>query len=94
MKKNKLIWFVVLGAILIVGLWLVSWILIDCNIENSTNRGEFGDKFGAINSLFSGLAFLGLIITLLFQKEELELQRQELAETRKELEGQKKEFEE
>ena len=43
--------------------------------------------------MFSGLAFLGLIITLLFQKEELELQRQELAETRKELEGQKKEFE-
>ena len=94
MKKNKLIWFIVFGAILIVALWVCSWILIDCNIDSSTNRGEFGDKFGAINSLFSGFAFLGLIITLLFQKEELELQRQELSETRKELEGQKKEFEE
>lgn len=71
MKKNKLIWFIVFGAILIVALWVCSWILIDCNIDSSTNRGEFGDKFGAINSLFSGLAFLGLIITLLFQKEEL-----------------------
>lgn len=94
MKKNKFIWFIILGAILIGALWVGSWLLIDYNIENSTNRGEFGDKFGAINSLFSGLAFLGLIITLLFQKEELELQRQELSETRKELEGQKKEFEE
>lgn len=94
MKKNKFIWFIILGVIVIGTLWCGSWLLIDYNIENSTNRGEFGDKFGAINSLFSGLAFLGLIVTLLFQKEELELQRQELSETRKELEGQKKEFEE
>lgn len=94
MKKNKFIWFIILGVIFIGALWVGSWFLIDLNIENPTNRGTFGDKFGAINSLFSGLAFLGLIITLLFQKEELELQRQELTETRKELEGQKKEFEE
>lgn len=94
MKKNKFIWFIILGVFVIGTLWCGSWLLIDYNIENSTNRGEFGDKFGAINSLFSGLAFLGLIVTLLFQKEELELQRQELSETRKELEGQKKEFEE
>lgn len=94
MKKNKFVWSIIIGAILIGLLWGGSWFLIDRYIEESTNRGEFGDKFGAINSLFSGLAFLGLIVTLLFQKEELELQRQELAETRKELEGQKKEFEE
>jgi hypothetical protein len=94
MKKNKFIWFIILGVILIGALWVGSWFLIDLNIENPTNRGTFGDKFGAINSLFSGLAFLGLIVTLLFQKEELELQRQELSETRKELEGQKKEFQE
>lgn len=94
MKKNKFIWFIILGTILIGILWVGSWFLIDLNIKEPTDRGTFGDKFGAINSLFSGLAFLGLIITLLFQKEELELQRQELAETRKELEGQKKEFEE
>lgn len=94
MKVNKLFCFIVAGVIAIGVLWVGSWILIDCCIEESSHRGEFGDKFGAINSLFSGLAFLGLIVTLLFQKEELELQRQELAETRKELEGQKKEFEE
>lgn len=52
-------------------------------------RGTFGDMFGAVNALFSGLAFAGMIITLLQQKEELSLQRKELEETRKELEGQK-----
>ena len=80
--------------IVILVIWGVSWYILDMKIINPNERGVFGDKFGAVNSLFSGLAFAGLIITLFFQKEELELQRQELAETRKELEGQKKEFEE
>ncbi len=51
-----------------------------------TDRGTFGDSFGAINSLFSGLAFAGIIYTIILQKNELQLQRQELAFTRKELE--------
>lgn len=49
-------------------------------------RGTFGDSFGAINSLFSGLAFAGIIYTIILQKNELQLQRQELAYTRRELE--------
>ena len=84
----------IIFVILVVFIWGGFWYLIDINIIDSNERGVFGDKFGAINSLFSGLAFVGLIVTLRYQKEELELQRQELAETRKELEGQKKEFEE
>ena len=47
-------------------------------------RGQTGDQFGAINALFSGLAFAGLITTLLLQRQELELQRRELALTRQE----------
>lgn len=27
-------------------------------------RGQFGDLFGVVNALFSGLAFAGLIITI------------------------------
>jgi hypothetical protein len=45
--------------------------------------------FGAVNALFSGLAFAGLIYAILLQREELEFQRQELIETRAELKGQK-----
>ena len=48
-------------------------------------RGSFGDSFGAINSLFSGLAFAGIIYTILLQRKELSLQRKELTDTRKEL---------
>lgn len=78
----------------VIVLWGLSWLLISVFIDESTNRGVFGDMFGAVNALFSGLAFAGLIVTLLYQKEELQLQREELAETRKELNAQKLEFQE
>jgi len=45
----------------------------------------FGDTFGFINSLFSGLALAAIIFTIYLQKNELELQRKELKFTRKEL---------
>ena len=41
--------------------------------------------FGGLTSLFSGLAFAGLIYTINLQRRELQLQRKELRETRKEL---------
>ena len=41
--------------------------------------------FGSINALFSGLAFAGIIYTILLQRKELELQREELKLTREEI---------
>lgn len=58
--------------------------------DNSEERGQFGDMFGAVNALFSGLAFAGLIITLIQQREELSLQRNELKQTRDEFKEQNK----
>ena len=69
--------------------WALSFFLF---FMNSTDRGTFGDMFGAVNALFSGLAFAGLIVTLIMQHEELGLQREELAQTNKELEAQREEF--
>ena len=51
-------------------------------------RGQFGDVFGVVNALFSGLAFAGIIYTILLQREELREQRTELALTRAEFEEQ------
>ena len=61
--------------------------------DSTFGIGEFGDMFGAVNALFSGLAFAGLIITLILQRQELELQREELEQTREELKNQRMEFE-
>lgn len=71
--------------VIVTGLWLLSgWALY-----SRQDRGTFGDMFGAVNALFSGLAFATLIYTIFLQRKELSLQRQELSLTRNELEGQK-----
>ena len=49
-------------------------------------RGQFGDSFGAVNALFAGLAFAGVIYAIILQKKELGLQRDELGLQRRELE--------
>ena len=86
----------VFPTLLFVGViivYVVFWLVIDCRIDDSNIRGVFGDKFGAVNALFSGLAFAGLILTLILQREELSLQRDELEQTREELSKQRTEFE-
>lgn len=93
-SKNDLWRTLLITGGVVFAFWLLSWILIDLCISECDNRGTFGDKFGAVNALFSGLAFAGLIVTLLYQKEELKLQREELKETRNELNAQKLEFQE
>ncbi len=74
-------WLLLLVGIVIV-LRIVSWILTVVLIPKCENRGLFGDMFGSINSLFSGLAFACFIFAILLQRKELELQRQELKESR------------
>ncbi|WP_437191338.1 hypothetical protein [Planctomicrobium sp. SH527] len=49
------------------------------------DANSFGDSFGFMNTIFSGLAFAGVIVTLWMQREELQLQRQELRETKEEM---------
>jgi hypothetical protein len=72
-------WLIVCGggAVLVVlTLWLISLLPIG---------GDLGQRTNALGALFSGLAFAGLIITLVQQQHELSLQRQELHDTREEL---------
>jgi len=57
-----------------------------------SNAGEFGDMFGVANSVFSGLAFTCLILTLLLQRRELALQRNEIKLSTKALNDQSEAF--
>ena len=69
----------------IVGLCLIYGIILRWFFGEWDNSGVFGDSFGGINSLFSGLAFAGIIITILIQSEELKLQREMLEEQKNEM---------
>lgn len=89
-KKSSLrprgIWLFSIVLLITIVMAINYWMLV-----NNTHRGTFGDMFGVANTLFSGLAFLGVIYAILLQREELRLQRKELKSTRKELRGQKEE---
>lgn len=87
-------WPLILLSVGVVGLFALSWWWLATTINNPEKQGQFGDQFGAVNALFSGLAFAGLIFTIILQKKELALQREELTQTREELKGQKEQLEE
>ena len=84
-------WPLIIGATAIVftlwggGFLFIRYVLIG----DWETRAQAGDTFGGITSLFSGLAFAGLIVTLWMQRHELRLQRLELTETRAELANQR-----
>jgi hypothetical protein len=80
-KKTRCL--IITGFSVIIVLWLASWLLLI--VDEPVVRGTTGDMFGAVNALFSGLAFAGIIITILLQRKELSLQRDELILTREEL---------
>lgn len=72
--------------VIVISIQAIMGFTIYHQIPTWTDRGTFGDMFGAINTLFSGLAFAGVIYAVFLQSKELNLQREELALTRIELE--------
>ena len=83
------LWLIFSG---VVFLWIMSLILIPLLYCKIAERGQFGDSFGAVNALFSGLAFGGVICAILLQKRELKLQRKTLEATQVEIKGQKEQL--
>jgi uncharacterized membrane protein YgaE (UPF0421/DUF939 family) len=69
----------------VVVLWvLTTWAIYDL-WPDWTVRGTVGDSFGAVNALFSGLAFAALVYTIILQRREIQLNRSEIELNRKEL---------
>lgn len=52
-----------------------TWPIQEISVAKS---GVFGDSFGALTALFSGLAFAGLLTTIWQQKEDIALTRKEI----------------
>lgn len=77
---------------LVTVLWVATPFLTRWQYSDPAMRGQFGDLFGSINALFSGLAFVGVIVAILLQKQELGLQRQELRDTRQEMQYSREEM--
>ncbi len=82
-KDNQLLWFM-LTSVIITIVCIVYWVIIN----DLPDKSGFGDIFGGLTAWFSGLAFAGIIFTILQQKKELEYQREELELTRNEFKTQ------
>lgn len=100
-KSNYYKYLLVFSALVVV-IWIGYFYFISNYLfpNDLSSSGLFGDMFGGINALFSGMAFAGIILTIYLQKrelalqrEELVLQREELFLTRKEIKGQKEQLE-
>lgn len=89
MKKG---WFAFLCAIIPLSVIIYGGVLLvvtwPIEVLSINNAGVFGDSFGVLTSLFSALAFLGVVLTLSYQREEFKLQKIELEENRKEMQKQ------
>jgi len=63
--KDRLV-LILLSLVIILLFTINGFILYDI-----PNRGTYGDMFGGVNALFSGLAFVGIVYTFLLQRRDL-----------------------
>lgn len=81
--KNKKTIFLIVMIIIIPVMWFYYPMFIGHQISSIEigleKPNEFGDLYGALNTLFSGFAFLGIIASIFIQAEELNDTRREIA---------------
>jgi len=63
-----------LAVAVVVGVQILAAWIISLALPNWEERGQFGDMFGAVNTLFSGLALTAVAYALVLQSRELALQ--------------------
>jgi hypothetical protein len=91
---DKHIFKIVFGPVVTIfliylgGILLAIWPIDSTTVAQS---GVFGDSFGVLTALFSGLAFGGVLVALYYQKRDLGLTKQELVDTRYEMRRQHRE---
>jgi hypothetical protein len=67
----------VILIVLVVGLWMwLPWYLTQ-ELKEVSQKALFGDVYGSVSALFTGLAFAGLIFTIILQQRQINLQREE-----------------
>lgn len=97
-------WILILSVIvfaMIMGMWAMFPFLLQFLLRlqelfgmvlgtQITRYGSFGDLFGALNCLFTGLAFASVVVTLLLQQKQISEQKEELQLQQRQIEKQAK----
>lgn len=66
------------ASLLVTVIWALAACVLVLTVDDFSKSGTFGDSFGVLNTLFSGLAFAGIIVTVKIQNDEMREQRKEL----------------
>jgi Putative phage abortive infection protein len=77
-EKSAKIWPFILAIVFVLATWLLNLKLL----INISDRGVYGDMFGAANSVFSGLAFAGVVYAIFLQRHEVEIAKEEISRTK------------
>ena len=70
LRLMRHIFVILLTFTVVIELWLACWLYLPRFIADQAERGQFGDQFGTVNSLFAGLAFAAVALTLYYQFKE------------------------
>ena len=70
-QHGKITFRIIVGAICIAAIWAIYGLVMFLLPFDPQTKGVWGDSFGALSSLFSGLAFMGLLITVFLQMQEI-----------------------
>jgi hypothetical protein len=89
-QDNKAKWavgFASAALVFVLAAWftypsLLSFVFSESDIKTASSLGTFGDSFGALNTLFSGLAVFGVSLSLILQGREIASNRRELRRQR------------
>ena len=74
----KWVW---MPAVLLIGIGVAyPWVMLRHSSHNVMTMGQFGDMFGAMNSLISILGFAGVLWSLHIQREQLKASIQDMKE--------------
>ncbi|MDQ0592084.1 hypothetical protein QFZ37_000453 [Chryseobacterium ginsenosidimutans] len=74
---TKNLWRFVSLSLIFIFIVIAITLLLGYNV-NYEQRGTFGDMFGFANALFTGLSFVGLIVTILLQSQEIKNTKEEV----------------
>lgn len=69
--KTKTILISILTFMVIFLLWFFADNLMTCKFGSFQDRKTFGDIFSALGALFTALAFAGLIVTIIIQRQDI-----------------------
>jgi hypothetical protein len=82
--KDKFMSYFIWISLIILAISIPFPFIVKLFLADWSKSGTFGDTYGALNAIFSGITVAGLIITILMQRNELGNQKKEMQDTRRE----------